>query len=71
MRIVAAILQDEEEKVVVEESVNLKGIHDDVSKIGGEKSSNDSFESVMENGVIKLEQSINILLTVSNFYFHL
>lgn len=64
-RVQATVLQDDEEKVVVEESFQPKTIPlDDGKGIHGE-SSNSSSSSVLEGWVIKLEQSINIFLTDS------
>ncbi|KAI7980697.1 hypothetical protein LOK49_Contig118G00003 [Camellia lanceoleosa] len=61
-RVQATVLQDDEEKVVVEESFQPKTIPvNDGKGIHGE-SSNSSSSSVLERWVIKLEQSINILL---------
>ncbi|KAL7212299.1 hypothetical protein ACSBR2_015055 [Camellia fascicularis] len=64
-RVQATVLQDDEEKVVVEESFQPKTIPvDDGKGIHGE-SSNSSSSGVLERWVIKLEQSINIFLTDS------
>ncbi|CAL5411863.1 unnamed protein product [Camellia sinensis] len=64
-RVQATVLQDDEEKVVVEESFQPKTIPvDDGKGIHGE-SSNSSSSSGLERWVIKLEQSINIFLTDS------
>ncbi|GMP73335.1 hypothetical protein CsSME_00031115 [Camellia sinensis var. sinensis] len=64
-RVQATVLQDDEEKVVVEESFQPKTISvDDGKGIHGESSTSSS-SSGLERWVIKLEQSINIFLTVS------
>ncbi|CAM8887576.1 unnamed protein product [Rhodiola kirilowii] len=66
LRTEAAIsLDDDDEKVLVGETLNLKGIPDSDSEAGSEKPSDGSFSAVVERGVIKLEQTINILLTDS------
>uniref|UniRef100_A0A7N0VD00 Ubiquinol oxidase n=1 Tax=Kalanchoe fedtschenkoi TaxID=63787 RepID=A0A7N0VD00_KALFE len=63
LRIEATVLKDEEQKVVVEGTLNLKGFPDDNDEAGSQKVSDDSLGAVMERGVIKLEQTINIFLT--------
>ncbi|CAL5409428.1 unnamed protein product [Camellia sinensis] len=64
-RVQATVLQDDEEKVVVEESFQPKTIPvDDGKGIHGESSTSSS-SSGLERWVIKLEQSINIFLTDS------
>ncbi|KAL9660868.1 hypothetical protein QQ045_025687 [Rhodiola kirilowii] len=66
LRTEAAIsLDDDDEKVLVGETLNLKGIPDSDIEAGSEKPSDGSFSAVVERGVIKLEQTINILLTDS------
>ncbi|CAM8896371.1 unnamed protein product [Rhodiola kirilowii] len=66
LRTEAAIsLDDDDEKVLVGETLNLKGIPDSDSEAGSEKPLDGSFSAVVERGVIKLEQTINILLTDS------
>ncbi|KAJ8450035.1 hypothetical protein Cgig2_029397 [Carnegiea gigantea] len=61
-RIRATILQDEEEKVVVEESFQSKTLIDGEEE-RKEDSLGDSASSDYERWIIKLEQSINIFLT--------
>ena len=57
----ATVLQENEEKVVVEESFRPKTSPDD----GGKGSGNEPPESSsLERWVIKAEQSVNIFLTV-------
>ncbi|CAH2080403.1 unnamed protein product [Thlaspi arvense] len=58
MRVQATLLQDDEEKVAVEESFRSKTIPDYERKMNNEESS-----SRLERWVVKFEQSINILLT--------
>lgn len=61
----ATILQDDEEKVEVEESFLSQTLLDDTGKLNSEAmSSGDSTSSTFERWIIKLEQSINIFLTV-------
>ena len=62
-RIRATILQDEEEKVVVEESFQSRTLIDGEEE-RKEDSLGDSASSDYERWIIKLEQSINIFLTV-------
>ncbi|KAL6992861.1 Ubiquinol oxidase 4, chloroplastic/chromoplastic [Sarracenia purpurea var. burkii] len=64
-RVQATILQEDEEKVVVEESFQPKTIPDDDGKGIHGGSSESLSSSGLERWVIKLEQSINILLTDS------
>lgn len=61
----ATILQEDEEKVVVEETFNPKGFPEKEGE--GTSGSSDGSEpaSGFEKWVIKSEQSINIFLTVS------
>lgn len=54
-------MQDQEEKVVVEESFPAKTSADDGGKGGGNEPPE---SSSLESWVIKLEQSVNIFLTV-------
>ncbi|CAM8890623.1 unnamed protein product [Rhodiola kirilowii] len=65
LRTEAAISLDDDEKLLVGDTLNLKGIPDSDSEAGSEKPSDGSFSAVVERGVIKLEQTINILLTDS------
>ncbi|KAG7963059.1 hypothetical protein I3843_09G098600 [Carya illinoinensis] len=58
----ATVLQDQEEKVVVEESFPAKTSADDGGKGGGNEPPE---SSSLESWVIKLEQSVNIFLTDS------
>jgi len=67
-RVRATILQDEKEKVVVEESFQPKTLKDREEERNKEGSMGDSASSDYERWIIKLEQSINIFLTV---YFSL
>ncbi|KAH7569403.1 hypothetical protein ACOSP7_012799 [Xanthoceras sorbifolium] len=65
-RIQATVLQENEEEVVVEESCPPKNFPDDEEKRGSHGNSQDiSSSSGFERLVIKLEQSVNILLTDS------
>uniref|UniRef100_A0A7C8YPK9 Ubiquinol oxidase n=1 Tax=Opuntia streptacantha TaxID=393608 RepID=A0A7C8YPK9_OPUST len=64
-RVRATILQDEEEKVVVEESFQPKTLKDREEERNKEGSMGDSASSDYERWIIKLEQSINIFLTDS------
>lgn len=64
----ATILQDNEEKVVVEESTPARSsLYDQVNKSSEEEPSQSSSSSTLERLIIKFEQSVNILLTVSLF----
>ncbi|GMH15769.1 hypothetical protein Nepgr_017610 [Nepenthes gracilis] len=62
-RIRATVLQDNEEKVIMEESFQPASFPHQESD--GKRPSENSFSSGFEKWVIKLEQSINILLTES------
>lgn len=64
-RVRATILQEDEEKVVVEESFQSKTLIDGQEERKKEDSSGDSASSDSERWLIKLEQSINIFLTDS------
>lgn len=65
-KVQARILQENEEKVVVEDSFQPKS-SPEVDGSGSDREPPDgSSSSGIERWVIKLEQSINILLTVSN-----
>ncbi|XP_057498247.1 ubiquinol oxidase 4, chloroplastic/chromoplastic-like [Actinidia eriantha] len=64
-RVQAKVLQEDEEKVTVEDSFQAKTIQDvDVKGIHGVSSESSSY-SGLESWIIKLEQSVNILLTDS------
>ncbi|XP_047957211.1 ubiquinol oxidase 4, chloroplastic/chromoplastic isoform X1 [Salvia hispanica] len=67
VRVVATILQEDEEKVVVEESFNPKGFPEKEKEgtFGASPSDGAPPSSGLEKWTIKLEQSINILLTES------
>ncbi|XP_042031025.1 ubiquinol oxidase 4, chloroplastic/chromoplastic-like isoform X2 [Salvia splendens] len=67
VRVVATILQEDEEKVVVEESFNPKGFleKENEGTYGVSPSDGALPSSGLEKWTIKLEQSINILLTES------
>ncbi|KAG6394106.1 hypothetical protein SASPL_144685 [Salvia splendens] len=65
VRVVATILQEDEEKVVVEESFNPKGFPEKEGTYGASPSDGAPPSSGLEKWTIKLEQSINILLTES------
>ncbi|XP_004293336.1 PREDICTED: ubiquinol oxidase 4, chloroplastic/chromoplastic [Fragaria vesca subsp. vesca] len=62
-RVHATILQDEEEKVVVEESFEFKATTSDEVKASSGEASESEPSSDFEKWVIKGEQSINIFLT--------
>lgn len=65
-RVRATLLQDNEEKVVVEESFEPNtSVEDKVKGISGEPADSSS-SSTLERWVIKLEQSVNIFLTVNS-----
>ena len=64
-RVHATILQDEEEKVVVEESFEFKATTSDEVKASSGEASESEPSSDFEKWVIKGEQSINIFLTVN------
>lgn len=68
-RVQATVLKEDDKKVAVEESFQPKSICDDDGKGTPTESSESSSSSGLESWVIKLEQSINVLLTVS-FFFH-
>ncbi|KAI6704595.1 hypothetical protein NL676_007557 [Syzygium grande] len=61
----AALLQDNEEKVVVEESFESKSIFDKERNRSSDGASEGSSTSDLERWIIKLEQSVNIFLTDS------
>ncbi|KAL2483938.1 ubiquinol oxidase 4 [Forsythia ovata] len=60
----ATVLQENEDKVVVEESFNPKSFPEKEGK-GSPEPPEDSSSSGLEKWIIKLEQSINIFLTDS------
>ncbi|PRQ28319.1 putative ubiquinol oxidase (non-electrogenic) [Rosa chinensis] len=62
-RVHATILQDEEEKVVVEESFEFKATTSDEVKASSGEASESEPSSDFEKWVIKGEQSINVFLT--------
>ncbi|XP_021889089.1 ubiquinol oxidase 4, chloroplastic/chromoplastic isoform X1 [Carica papaya] len=64
-RIQATILQDNEEKVEVEESFQTKSFLDDEEKDRVDESPLNSSSSALERWVIRIEQSVNIFLTDS------
>ncbi|KAA8520160.1 hypothetical protein F0562_014416 [Nyssa sinensis] len=64
-RLRATVLQDEEDKLVVEKSFQSTTIPDDEGKGSHGEPSESSSSSGLERWVIKLEQSTNILLTES------
>ncbi|KAF7840576.1 ubiquinol oxidase 4, chloroplastic/chromoplastic [Senna tora] len=64
-RVRATLLQDNEEKVIVEESFPSKISTGDASKVSTGESSSSSSSSTLEKWVIKFEQSANIFLTDS------
>ncbi|KAI9123573.1 hypothetical protein K1719_004873 [Acacia pycnantha] len=65
-RVRATLLQDNEDKVIVEESVPSKiSSSDDTNKGSSGESSSSSSSNTLEKWVIKLEQSTNIFLTDS------
>ncbi|KAI4295972.1 hypothetical protein L6164_035965 [Bauhinia variegata] len=64
-RVRATLLQDNEEKVIVEELFPSKTSLSDSSKGSGRNSTTSSSSSVLEKWVIKCEQSVNIFLTDS------
>lgn len=61
----ATVLQENEDKVIVEESFQPKSFPDDESNGSNGEPPEDSSSSVLEKWVIKCEQSINIFLTDS------
>ncbi|KAF8030258.1 hypothetical protein BT93_E2645 [Corymbia citriodora subsp. variegata] len=61
----ATLLQDNEEKVVIEESFESKSIFDKETNRSSDGASEGSSTSGLERWVIKVEQSINIFLTDS------
>lgn len=63
------MLQENEEKVVVEESIQLKSYPENGGQHDGEPPETSS--SDLEKWIVKIEQSINILLTVYITYFSL
>lgn len=65
-RVQATLLQDNEEKVVVEESFEHKStsLEDEVKGNSGDPLESSS-SSTLERWVIKFEQSVNIFLTVN------
>lgn len=68
-RVQATVLQEDDKKVAVEESFQPKSICDDDGKGTPGESSESSSSSGLESWVIKLEQSINVFLTVSFLIF--
>ncbi|KAG5516363.1 hypothetical protein RHGRI_037172 [Rhododendron griersonianum] len=64
-RVQATVLQEDDEKVAVEESFQPKSICDDDGKETLGESSESSSSSGLESWVIKLEQSVNVFLTDS------
>ncbi|KAM1320376.1 hypothetical protein ACFX14_005425 [Malus domestica] len=62
-RVRATILQEDEEKVVVEESFEFKASTFDELKASSENSPENSSSSAFESWVIKCEQTFNIFLT--------
>lgn len=68
-RVQATILQEDDKKVAVEDSFQPKSVCDDDGKGTPGESSESSSSSGSESWVIKLEQSINIFLTVSFLTF--
>ncbi|KAL3627436.1 Ubiquinol oxidase 4, chloroplastic/chromoplastic [Castilleja foliolosa] len=65
VQVKATILQDDEEKVVVEKSFNPKSFPEKVQVSTGESPDDAQPSSGLEKWVIKFEQSVNILLTDS------
>ena len=69
VRVQATILQDNEEKVVVEESVPSKSPLIDTSQGSSGESTRSSSSSSLDKWIIKFEQSVNIFLTVKASFF--
>lgn len=63
-RVRATLLQENEEEVVVEKSFAPKSFPGNVEGGSNGEPPNDSSSNGLEKWVIKLEQSVNILLTV-------
>lgn len=63
-RVQATILQDDEQKVFVEESLELKNFPGDEEKGSHGRPPENRSSSALERWVIKFEQSVNIFLTV-------
>ncbi|KAF8414165.1 hypothetical protein HHK36_002164 [Tetracentron sinense] len=64
-RVQAKVLQDKEEKVTVEDSFQPKSFPDDEGKGNSGELLESSSSSLLERWTIKVEQSVNILLTES------
>jgi ubiquinol oxidase len=63
-RIRASVLQDKEDKVILQDSFPSKTSPLDSITIEKSSDDNTSSPSAWEKGVIKVEQSVNIFLTV-------
>lgn len=59
----ATTLQDKEEKVIVEDKFQAKGLQDTQREVADDKAS-ESTPGRLESWVIKVEQSVNVFLTV-------
>lgn len=65
----ATVLQEDEEKVSVEESFQPKSFPEDDAKSSGGAPPDSSSSSVLDGWIIKFEQSFNIFLTVMILFF--
>lgn len=66
----ATVLKDVEEKVVVEETFQPKSFPDNEVRDSSEEALGSSSSGMLERWVIKVEQSVNLFLTVSVYSYN-